>query len=208
MLVFVDESGDPGMNLDTGSSEFFVVTAVTVQDDAQAQECISRIVAIRKELRLPDGVEFKFAKSSDSWRRHFLQGIARCSFFYRSIVINKKFLAEQPIVMDKTAFYEYVVTLTIDLWRSYLPGATVDIDESGSGEFSRAFCRNIAKNFKDRQGKPLLKRVRKVNSRNSDMIQLADMVCGAVARSFKRGKKGKEFRELIAFRETEVIQRP
>ena len=37
MLVFVDESGDAGMKLDAGSSDFFIVTAVLFEDEAN--EC-------------------------------------------------------------------------------------------------------------------------------------------------------------------------
>lgn len=107
------------------------------------------------------------------------------------------------------AFYEYVVSLTLDLWRPYLLGASVDIDESGGESFSRALCRHVAKSFKDRNDKSLLKRIRVVDSATSNMIQLADMVCGAVARSFKQNdRKRSRFRKLVRFRETEVIERP
>jgi Protein of unknown function (DUF3800) len=209
MFVFLDESGDPGMNLETGSSAFFVVTAVTFQEEEHIEECASKIEAVRKELRLPGGLEFKFAKCSDSWREAFLQSVSGCSFFYRAIVINKRALSEGQFGTDAGAFYEYVVSLTLDLWRPYLLGATVDIDKSGGESFSRVLCRHVEKNFKDRNGKPLLKRVRAVDSAASDMIQLADMVCGAIARSFKqKDRKRGRFRKLIRFRETEVIERP
>ncbi len=36
MLVFVDESGDAGMKLDGGSSEFFVVTAILFEEHDEA----------------------------------------------------------------------------------------------------------------------------------------------------------------------------
>ena len=43
MLVFVDESGDAGMKLDEGSSEFFVVTAVLFEENDAANDCAERI---------------------------------------------------------------------------------------------------------------------------------------------------------------------
>ena len=36
MLVFVDESGDPGMKLGLGSSEFFVLTLVIFENNEEA----------------------------------------------------------------------------------------------------------------------------------------------------------------------------
>ena len=41
MLVFVDESGDPGMKLGAGSSDLFVLTAVLFQDRDEALRCDS-----------------------------------------------------------------------------------------------------------------------------------------------------------------------
>ena len=39
MLVFVDESGDAGMKLGAGSSDYFVVTAVLFEDHDEAARC-------------------------------------------------------------------------------------------------------------------------------------------------------------------------
>jgi hypothetical protein len=39
-------------------------------------------------------------------------------------------------------------------------------------------------------------------------MQLADMVCGAVARSFKSDAENDEFRKLVKPRELKVIVRP
>ena len=51
MLVFIDESGDPGMNKKIGSSEYFIVTAVAFEDHEEATRCDERIDTLRQELR-------------------------------------------------------------------------------------------------------------------------------------------------------------
>lgn len=38
MLVFLDESGDPGLKLKQGSSQYFIVTIVIFEDKDEAVE--------------------------------------------------------------------------------------------------------------------------------------------------------------------------
>lgn len=47
MLVFIDDSGDPGFKLDKGSSAFFVIALVIFDDEMQAEKVAIAI----KELR-------------------------------------------------------------------------------------------------------------------------------------------------------------
>jgi len=48
MLVFVDESGDTGLRLSKGSSNYFVVTLVSFQDHDEATRCDRTIDELRK----------------------------------------------------------------------------------------------------------------------------------------------------------------
>ncbi len=50
MLVFVDESGDPGLKLDKGSSKYFIVTLVVFEDPKDAEDLDLRIRLLRKEF--------------------------------------------------------------------------------------------------------------------------------------------------------------
>jgi len=49
MLVFIDESGDPGLKLDSGSSEYFIVTLVAFEDNAEALAADQRIQQLKGE---------------------------------------------------------------------------------------------------------------------------------------------------------------
>jgi len=124
-------------------------------------------------------------------------------------VIDKRKLDRAIVPHGRQSFHQYVVGLTLELWRQYLSGAAVDIDKGGGESFSKSLCKYISQNFKGRDGKPLLKRVRTRNSQNSNLLQLADMVCGAVMRSYKStGPGADDYRQLIRARELEVIVRP
>jgi Protein of unknown function (DUF3800) len=127
---------------------------------------------------------------------------------YLAIVIDKRKLTRR-LFPSSSSFYEYIVGLSLEFLRPHLPGASVDVDRSGSADFGKKLCRQIAKNFKGKDGKPLLRRIRTVASKGSNLMQLADMVCGAVGRSF-RGRKADDacYRRIIQHRELAVHERP
>jgi hypothetical protein len=50
MLVFIDESGDPGLKPDSGSSDYFIVTLVVFEDNDEALATDHRIECLKKEL--------------------------------------------------------------------------------------------------------------------------------------------------------------
>lgn len=208
MLVFIDESGDPGFDIERGASELFVVAAVMFQNDDDAERCSSRIDLVRGELGLPEHVEFRFVKSSHTVRLRFLEQVAGHNFFYLGIVIDKRKLTRRQFP-SSSAFYEYIVGLSLEFLRPHLQGAAVDVDRGGSADFGKRLCRQISKNLKGQDGKPLLKRIRTVASKGSNLMQLADMVCGAIARSF-RGRKADDvvYHKIIQHREIGVHERP
>lgn len=76
MLVFVDESGDPGLKLEQGSSTHFVVALVIFEDHDEAQAADDRIGLLRRELRLDPRYEFRFNKCRRGVREQFLKALA------------------------------------------------------------------------------------------------------------------------------------
>lgn len=52
MLVFVDESGDPGLKIDKGSSPLFIVALVLFEDNEDAKACDTRIDLLRRAVEI------------------------------------------------------------------------------------------------------------------------------------------------------------
>ena len=61
MLVFVDESGDPGFKFASGSSIFFIVAAAIFPYSFSADACDRSIEELRRTLRLPFPMSFTSA---------------------------------------------------------------------------------------------------------------------------------------------------
>lgn len=201
MLVFVDESGDPGMKFGQGSSDFFVLTLVIFTENEQANISDAAINSIRKELKLNPLSEFKFNKLRDSGRRHFLTSIASHQFTYFSVVINKAKLTGKGFNF-KEPFYKYVCHMAFNNCREHLEETTIVIDGSGSREFRQQLQNYIKGKVNDKNDvRASIKKVKINDSKKNNLLQLADMVCGAVARSFTSKKDDPPYRSLIRKRE-------
>ena len=70
MLVFIDDSGDPGFKVEKGSSKVFVIAMVIFKDNLEAERASLTIKELRRKLKMSDLSEFKFNKSSKSYE-HF-----------------------------------------------------------------------------------------------------------------------------------------
>ncbi len=201
MLVFVDESGDAGLKLTQGSSAFFVVALVIFDEPAEAAVVENRIALLRHELHLHPHFEFKFNKCKPDLRMAFLRAVAPYNFFYYGIVIDKSGLYGEGFKY-KESFYKYVTQLVLLNAREHLEDAIVQIDASGEREFRRQLNNYLKKRINSE--KKHIKRVGFLNSANSSLIQLADMVAGALNRSQGGKPDADDYIQLIQYRQAHL----
>ena len=201
MLVYVDESGDAGLKLAQGSSAYFVVALVVFEDEEDALAAEQRISLLRRELGLHPRFEFKFNKSRPEHRKSFLQAMAPYGFFYYGIIINKSGLYG-PGFKVKESFYKYATRLVFLNAREHLENARVYIDASGDRQFRREITTYLKK--KINQEKRHIKQVGFLDSGKHNLIQLADMVSGAIYRSYSGKADAESYIKLIRMREAGV----
>lgn len=205
MLVFVDESGDPGMKGKPGTSPYFVITLVLFSDPVEAEACDLAISRLRADCRMDERTEFHFSKCSDEVRARFLECVARFNFQYFAIVLNKGALYKEGF-QNKDAFYKYASRLVFENARDYMRRAKVVIDKCGDQRFKRQLGTYLQRKLNDPDVKEaIIRKVTMEDSARNNLLQLADMVCGAVARSYRTDRPSrKQFREIVKKREFRV----
>lgn len=203
MLVFIDESGDPGFKISKGSSPIFVVSLVafkTADNAILAQDAIAR-VAEHHGIK----TEFKFSQSRPEIRDAFFIALKPIDFCVRAIVIEKAKIYSTHLRTDKEAFYQYFVKTMLKFDNGLLDNAKVIIDGSGD----QSFKRELSSYLKRHTGPRAIRDVRFSNSKNDRLVQLADMCTGAIARSFRenrhdadrwRGMLGNKIEDIWKFR--------
>ncbi len=208
MLVFVDESGDAGLKLAEGSSTYFAVTLVIFENDAEAEKLRLRIDFLRTELRVPGSYEFHFFRNNVHVRRAFLNAIKGYEFQFFSLVVDKRKVSSAEY-RSGSAFYKVVCGVAFDAVKPLLSEANVKFDESGGKAVKKELASYIKRKVNDEgQAVERIKKIGTQDSKSSNLIQVADMVSGAVYRSFSSGAEAGEYRNIIKHREYSVLQWP
>lgn len=120
------------------------------------------------------------------------------SFFYLAVVINKdRDKLYGGGFKIKESFYKYTCSLVFENAKPYLKDATIIIDGSGSREFKRQFKTYLRKKI----GASIIKKVKIQSSHTNNLIQLADMIAGAVHRSFTNKGDKEIYRKILGAKE-------
>jgi len=202
MLVFIDESGDTGLTIEKGATKYFIMVMLAFEDNDEALACDERISLLRRELRLPQDYEFHFHNNSNRAREAFFRAILPYQFFYYGIAINKEKLFGEGF-KNKESFYKYAAGLLFENAKEKLDKAIIVIDESGRQLFKYQLASYLRKklNFFDRQR---IYKVKMQDSKRNNLLQMVDMIAGAVNRSLNNKDDNQKFRNIIKPREIYV----
>ena len=183
MWVYVDESGDPGFKFDHGSTSHFVV-ALVIFDEPTHIERTERVIArLRERLGVKETFEFKFNKLKHEWREDFLKAVRYSPFRIRAMVVDKRILRSARL-HKKGIFYNYFVGQVFKHHFGSLKGAKVRVDGQSGREFRREFSTYVRK-----KAGGAVAGIRFLDSKSNGLIQLADMVAGAIHRAYRDDEK-------------------
>jgi hypothetical protein len=172
-----DESGDASFSYRKGASTYFVVSMIAARDHI--------LQNLLRELRLQSGLpaayEFSFhGLTSAALRTRVFSALMETEFEAWAVVVNKHQLSDAFRVMRPLELYLYFVSEVIQL----IPeekrlGATLLMDEFGSPTQMPSELRRV---LKARAIPRCFKRITAKRSKSEPLIQVADLVAGALSR--------------------------
>jgi len=193
MLVFIDESGDPGFRIAKGSSPVFVVAMVVFADRVAAtrtQDIVRNLLG-----RVHRRPEFKFNKCRNEVRDAFFVAVSAENFVVRAIVVRKELIWSERLRTDDESFYRFFIKSMVKFDNQTLKDARIIIDGSGD----RAFRRSLATYLRQHVDRGAIDEVRIRDSKSEPLLQLADMCAGAIARSYRSDRADSQrWRSAIA----------
>jgi hypothetical protein len=203
MLIFMDESGDTGFKLKTASSRFFVLTIVIFDNLDAAEKANTAIKELHTELKFSQDKEFKFSTgTSNKFKKAFLQKLARYDFRYRSIVIDKAILAKREPKNPEDSLYMLVTDQLFLRAQERIKNAALFVDRTAQSKtFIQKFNTYLRRKLNTDMRK-LIGEIRHKDSKSNNLLQLADMVCGAIYRKYN--KKDDKFYKMIKKREEDL----
>lgn len=188
-----------------GSSSHFTVGAVVFANSSDAEQCSNRIDAIRKELGFSLEAEFRFSKTSARNRRVFFERVRHEQFFYFASSLDKRRVQSDTRLLRRETLYQECATRLFAQMQPFLKNAIVCFDRWGGRQFHRHLKSYLARRVPRPEQVPMIRRLKSAQSHGNNLLQLADMVCGAINRSVQVDKEGcNEFREIIRIRERVV----
>jgi hypothetical protein len=194
MPTFIDESGDTGHHADSAS--YFRLAAVWLPTQDAAEALRAAIQQLRRDLGLPPEYEFKFARSGThpERRRGFFNVVLAHEFRFAVAAVNKV-EGDWRAAGHRQIHWACAVSLAATLRGVYHAeeearaaagrnrplGELVVVDDNQDREFLAVIREKFGELTSARHPRvPLVGKVKFRGSRPDELLQLADMVCGAV----------------------------
>jgi len=182
--VFIDESGDAGFKTTSGSSSLFCIAAVVFRSHEAMDEVEKIMRQLRADFHFHPLHEFHFNKESCEKRAAFCQAISDCDFSIRAIVVDKEHIYENSALRKSPRhFYNYITSMLLEYNFDSIQNANVRIDGRINCELRTYLRKQLNSQEK------IISSVEFADSRKTQLIQLADMVAGGIARSFYPHKR-------------------
>lgn len=204
MQIFIDESGDPGFLIEEGSSRFFVVAVVIFENDDQATQARLALEELGPRWGKPKRFELKFSKLSEAERIAALQVAAKFEFKIRSVIFDKVRMNELQLQHFKKNYYQYALRSLLDRTDRDLSHSVLKIDTFGEDFYRDNLTAYFAKHICDPGDTERCQLVFQ-DSKYDVLIQLADLVAGALRKSFEITHNDSQvYREVISSHEEDI----
>lgn len=201
MLIFIDDSGDPGFKVAKGSSPVFVIALVLFDDNLVAEETAVALKKLRRDLKFPDDMEFKFHKSRLIIKKKFLEVASKYQFRVRAIVIQKDKIQSNFLRTSVDSFFNYAVMQVLKNNGGKIRHARLKFDRRGERRIRNELRIYLSREL-DNKNSNIFTDLKFVDSKESILIQLADMVAGTIA-AYHKGQNKELFK--IVKKRTEDI---
>lgn len=170
--IFIDESGDTGSITKRGSSKIFVMSAVYFTDKLATLFAVEKLKNLKRQLNLTDSYEFKYHRSKKHVKEAFFKVAMNMDCRLFSLIVEKN--STEP-----TLNYSDCLGYLLNHVRNYLvsdtSGLLIIIDGEGSNRYLNDIKKTLKKILSDTRME-----IRYSNSKNDELIQIADMISGLI----------------------------
>ena len=173
-----DEAGDVSLNFEKGASRYFVPAFIATH---RPDELRGRLTDLRQALGLRQTHEFKFHKmTSAEIRNKVFSTLAHSDFEAWALIVDKTRLPKIFETTEGLEIYTHFITELLGFIPAELQkDATLILDEFGSTPDLRT---ELRRTMIKRHMPRLFKRVIVRSSHRESLIQVADLVAGAIMR--------------------------
>lgn len=197
MLVFIDDSGDPGFKFSKGSTSHFIIAMVVFDDELEAEKTAVAIKELKRGLGYSEQMEFRFFKNSKNIRIKFLEVVKKFNFRIRCLVVDKSVIYSNELKSNKNSFYAYFIKEVLRCNDNTILNAKIRMDGNGDRIFRKNFFTYLRRELNTNE-KKIMHNYKMVNSKSNVLVQMADMIAGSINRAENKNKKDyKVYKNII-----------
>lgn len=192
ITAFADEFGNNSFNFQTQGSHFIVATVITKTDNIENLK--NQVSDLRHKHKFQTG-ELKSSKVATDYlrRKRILEDIAKLDISIYAVIIDKQKLTGEGFNFKKS-FYKFTNNLLYkELFRTF-PTLDLYVDEHGGNEFLKEFKKYVERNHSRNLFSGADFNIQ--NSKQNELIQLADFVAGSLGYIFDEQKKSEHSNEF------------
>jgi hypothetical protein len=182
--VYLDEAGDAGFYFERGSSLYFVVACIVVNDAETVDRISEKIADYKNNLGWPGSAEIKFHSTRKQVVSDLLKSLCEEHFRIYAISIDKMSCHKSNPETSRS-FYNRMICEAL-LCIPDLNRANIYIDGHTDKKYwkqARGIFRKTVNG--DTSAGQKIDSIRFVDSKKYNLIQLADLVAGAILHSTK-----------------------
>lgn len=185
--AFVDEFGAFGTDFEnSGCSTHFIITAIIVDED-DLSTVSNGVEVVRKRYFQTGEIKSSRVKHNHKRRKIILNELKKLPFHIFSFVCDKRKIYENSGLRYKKPFYKFLNNLVYQELRIAYSNLIITADEIGSNDFLISFA-NYVRSKEIPLGLFDKSAFRFENSKNSNIIQVADIISGSLAYNYDNKK--------------------
>jgi hypothetical protein len=180
--LFIDDSGDTGFK--KSATSHFLIAALLVIDEEQKQKITEAIDLFRRNLGWTELHEIKFNTTEKRIVIDFINFVKKFDYSAHIMVLDKSKVNRNKIPKNRVSLYFQIIKEL--LLKLDLTNPVITIDGRADKTFAKEIKTYLRQSLRDHGVND--SRIYLVDSRKSSLIQLTDIVVGAVARSYRKEK--------------------
>ena len=200
-FVILDESGDPGV--DGSNTSHFIIAAVVVVSEAEKQRLANAVDQYRNKLGWKETHELKFNTTKKEIIEELIKNLRDYDFTAYAIVLDKTKIPVTPDIIDSNSLYYYVMKellIKLDLKNPH-----ITIDGISGKKHRQRVATYLRHNLKATGIEKC--EIKFSDSKKDSLIQIADIVAGSVARSYRDDRtEAKKFLGLLGNKIVQIFE--
>jgi len=198
MYAFIDECGNTSLAIDKDGTSSHYILAVIIVPESKKQTLEQELETFRETYFQTGEIKSKNIKTEGNHKRRkkLLKELADIDFTFYSFVVDKSWIWETSGLRNKKVFLKYLHDkIYYELSMAY-PSLSIYADEHGTSEFMKEFCTYVDK----KHPRTILSMIdgqnfefQFINSKNSVIVQLADLIAGTLSFGYEKDKLISEY---------------